>query len=208
LARLESITVEPIEISAVDALRIAHSHRLDWLKQCAALGEIWRSLADQEYTDAEGIATYQTARRALVATEGHLNGALRQDLRALVQLRKNFEIQREAVANAMIRVANTCETLTKPRPEASLADADTAVRPNPWTNLSDALQALSDAQINILAIYLQHYKHRLDLSQELGVMRFDEGGKWIDEPLDRNLAEVEPAFEVPPEINAGQRPTR
>ncbi|HUY35716.1 MAG TPA: hypothetical protein VMV69_23435 [Pirellulales bacterium] len=45
LARLEAITIEPVELSTVDALQIARAHRLDWMNQRAALVDSWRLIA-------------------------------------------------------------------------------------------------------------------------------------------------------------------
>jgi hypothetical protein len=205
LARLEAITLEPVELSMVDALKIFLSHRTDWLKRCAALDETRRLLADGH--DAENaLAEYQAARRALIAYEDRMNAELRQDLRALAQLRKNFEIQREGVGIQLTRVVRTCELINEPQPKAHPEQSVVTLgRPDLARNLASALQALAETQDNLLSVYLQYYKYRIRLSQDLGVMRFDERGMWIDEPLDPNLATVEPAYVVPPEILAFPR---
>jgi hypothetical protein len=199
LARLHVITLRPFEISRDDALKIAHSHRADWLKKCAALAELRRSLAGGK--EADGVAAYREARRALIAYEDEMNGELRQDLRLLATLRENFEIQREAASFALKRVADTCELINEPQPKAHPGQSvDTAGTPGVATRIVSAVQGLADAQNNLVSVYLAYHKNRIEFYQDLGVMRFDERGMWIDEPLEPIVAAAE-AYLVPPDID-------
>jgi hypothetical protein len=53
-----------------------------------------------------------------------------------------------------------------------------------------------------MSVWLNYLAERMRLYRELGVMRLDDRGMWIDEPLEDALAGVakaEPLPEVPPE---------
>ncbi|HEV3002871.1 MAG TPA: hypothetical protein VGX78_00350, partial [Pirellulales bacterium] len=224
LARLESVTIEPVELSSVDALQIARAHRLDWMNQRAALVDAWRLIAFNanalrsnvtitvngqvgtvgnnplSFQQATGelsaglkfdapitrvlernnyrqaLIQYQQARRSLIQFEDLTNATLRQDMRSLVQLEVNLEIQREAVVIAVRRVDNTREALNEPPPAAQPGQAVTTLGPTLAENLLSALQALSDAQNNFMSVYLQYYNNRIQLFQDLGIMRLDERG--------------------------------
>jgi hypothetical protein len=131
---------------------------------------------------------------------------LRQDLRVLVQLGKNFEIQRQATAISLRRLAGIFEVEDGMIREP-LRWGPPTVQPR-TEPLWSALTAVCNAQNNLLAVYLQYQKRRFELFQDLGLTRFDERGMWIDEALGRNLAADEPAFSVPPEIRARARSKR
>jgi hypothetical protein len=63
-----------------------------------------------------------------------------------------------------------------------------------------ALQSLSDAQNAFMSVWLQYYSNRLETYVDLGIMRLDDRGVWIDEPLDQNLAALEEMYPLPPEL--------
>jgi hypothetical protein len=62
------------------------------------------------------------------------------------------------------------------------------------------LQSLSDAQNAFMSVWLQYYSNRQALYIDLGIMRLDDRGIWIDEPLDANLAALEEMYPLPPEL--------
>jgi len=248
-ARLESVTLEPMELSTVDALQIARVHRLDWMNARASLVDQWRLIAFNanalrsnmtvtingnmgtlgnnplRFESATGNFTaglrfdapitrlternnyrqaliqYQQQRRALIQFEDSINIGLRQDLRILAQLELNLEIQRSAVAIAIRRVDNTREVLNQPPAivPAGQAAASTFA-PTSAINMVSALTALSDSQNNFMSAWLQYYSNRLETYVDLGIMRLDDRGVWIDEPLDRNLAALEEMYPLPPEL--------
>lgn len=248
LARLESVTLQPMELSTVDALQIARVHRLDWMNARASLVDQWRLIAFNanalrsnltvtingdmgtlgnnplRFESATGNFTaglrfdapitrlaernnyrqaliqYQQQRRALIQFEDATNLGLRQDLRVLKQLEVNLEIQRRAVAIAIRRVDNAREVLNQPPAAVQPGQAASTFGPTAATNLLSALQALSDSQNNFMSVWLQYYSNRLETYVDLGIMRLDDRGMWIDEPLDKNLAALEEMYPLPPEL--------
>jgi hypothetical protein len=248
LARLESVTLEPLELSTIDALQIARVHRLDWMNARASLVDQWRLIAFNanalrsnltvtingnmstlgnnplRFESATGNFTaglrfdapitrllernnyrqaliqYQQQRRALIQFEDLQNQGLRQDLRILKQLEINLEIQRRAVAIAIRRVDQTREALSQPPAPVQPGQPASTLGPTSAQNLLSALQALSDSQNNFMSVWLQYYANRLETYIDLGIMRLDDRGMWIDEPLDKNLAELDAMYPLPPEL--------
>jgi hypothetical protein len=131
---------------------------------------------------------YQQSRRQLIQFEDGVNLTLRQLLRNLEQLRANLEIQRRALNIALDRVDQTREELNRPVPPP-LPGQTVAFSPTATNNLT-ALSDLRNTQNNFLSVYLNYYASRMVLMRELGLMRLDENGLWIDEPLELALAAV------------------
>jgi len=248
LARLESITLEPMELSTVDALQIARVHRLDWMNARASLVDQWRLIAFNanalrsnmtvtingdmstignnplRFESATGNLTaglrfdapitrlaernnyrqaliqYQQTRRGLIQFEDTTNQGLRQDMRVLKQLEINMEIQRRAVSIAVRRVDQSREVLNQPPGPVAPGQPPSALGPTAATSLLSALQALSDSQNAFMSVWLQYYSNRLETYVDLGIMRLDDRGVWIDEPLDQNLAALEEMYPLPPEL--------
>lgn len=248
VARLESVTLEPLELSTVDALQIARVHRLDWMNARASLVDQWRlilfnanalrsnltvtmngnmgttgnnPLRFQAATgnltaglrfDApitrllernnyrQALIQYQQQRRALIQFEDQQNQNLRQDMRILKQLEINLEIQRRAVAIAIRRVDQTREALNQPPAPVLAGQPAAALGPTSAQNLLSALQALSDSQNNFMSVWLQYYANRMETYIDLGIMRLDDRGMWIDESLDENLAQLDAMYPLPPEL--------
>jgi hypothetical protein len=143
---------------------------------------------------------YQQSRRQLIQFEDGVHQSLRQTLRNLDQLKTNLEIQRRAVAIAINRVEQTREDLERPVPPP-LPGQRVEYSPTAL-NLLSALSDLRNAQNNFLSVWLNYYAGRMILMRDLGLMRIDENGMWIDEPLDLALAVAMQysCEEFPPEV--------
>lgn len=135
---------------------------------------------------------YQQSRRQLIQYEDGVYLTLRSTLRNLGQLRQNLEIQRLAVKIAIDRVEQTRLTLIKPVPPPlpGAPPGQGGFGPTAALNLLTALSDLRNTQNNFLSVWLNYYAGRIVLMRELGLMRIDENGMWIDEPLDLALASV------------------
>jgi outer membrane protein TolC len=252
-ARLETITVAPVELDPGTALDIARAARLDWMNNRAALVDSWRLIEfnanalqsdltllvngdistlggnnpvkfrDETATLRAGLEfdgpftrlvernsfrqqliEYQQDRRQLIQFEDGLSQTMRQALRSLEELRVNLEIQRRAVAIAIRRVDQTREALNRPVPPTAPGQAPQALGPTAAQNLLFALSDLRNTQNNLMSVWLNHLSARMSLYREMGIMRVDDQGLWIDEPLPRAIREVaKMADKLPPEIPAG-----
>lgn len=146
------------------------------------------------------LITYQQNRRQLIQFQDQVNQTLRQDLRSLQQLEANLALQRSAVGIALRRVDQTREELSAPTAAAEPGQAANALGPTAAQNLISALTALSDSQNNFMSVWLNHYATRMSLLRDMGVMRIDDQGRWVDLPLDQLLAEATQPCEIPPEV--------
>ena len=145
---------------------------------------------------------YQRDRRQLIQYEDSVNLALRRNLRLLEELQQNLEIQRRAVVIAVRRVDQTRETLNKPPEMVEPGKTAAQLGPTAAQNLLTALSDLRNSQNNFMSVWLNYYARRMVLMRDLGVMKLDENGRWIDEPLEEALGntETEEALPLPPAV--------
>lgn len=238
-ARLETISIEPVELDSEVALDIARCARLDWMNNRATLVDTWRLITfnanalksnltvsfsgemgdlttnfrqapsfnpsngvlnasirfDPPFTRLlernnyrQQLINYQQDRRTLIQFEDNVNQTLRQDLRTLRQLQTNLEIQRRAVAIAVRRVDKTLEDLNQPPEPVAPGQPAAQLSPTAALNLLTAISDLRNAQNNFMSVWLNYYSERAQFVRDLGVMKIDERGMWVDEPLDATLA--------------------
>lgn len=231
-ARLEAITVEPIELECDNALQIALANRLDFMNGRAALVDRWRLIQvnadtlqsvvnitaggdirtarnnpvsfraptgslrlglefDAPFTRLlernayrESLIEYQRSRRSLIQSRDALHLGLRALLRQIEQLRQNLEIQRGAVTIAIRRVDQTQRLLNPPR-HAPQPGARPPINPTMAINLLSAQSSLRVTQNSFLSVWLNYYAARMRLYRELGVLKLDPEGLWIEHPIGR-----------------------
>jgi hypothetical protein len=243
-ARLESISIESIELSPAEALEIARSNRLDWMNNRAALVDTWRliefngnrlesnldvvlsgemgTVGDnsvkfqaRDTTVSAGLRFdtpfnrrverndfrqqlifYQQARRQMIQYEDGVNRGLRTLLRELEQLRVNLEIQRRAVAISIRRVDQT--------PPAQPGQPVVQFGPTAALNLLTALSDLRSSQNNFMSVWLNYHAGRMRLLRDLGIIRIDDEGLWIEESVQDalNAAMAGVPVEMPPDVPA------
>ena len=143
---------------------------------------------------------YQQSRRQLIQYEDGVYRGLRSLLRDLDQLELNLEIQRRAVAISIRRVDQTRENLNRPTPSALPGQPQAQFGPTAALNLLTALSDLRNSQNNFMSVWLNYYAARMRLFQNLGIMRIDTNGLWIEESLQdavRASAEDNP---LPPSV--------
>lgn len=230
-ARLESITVDAVQLDADTAFQIALANRLDIMNSRASLVDSWRLIAfnanalqsgvnvvldgnvltarnnplsfdartstvraglqfDAPFTRLlernnyrQALIDYQQDRRSFIQNLDSVHRDMRQLVRRLEELRVNLEIQRRAVAISIRRVDLTQEELNKPVPPPAPGQAAAQLGPTAALNLLTALSDLRNTQNNFMSVWLNYYATRMQLMRELGLMRLDAQGRWIDTPL-------------------------
>lgn len=154
----------------------------------------------------QALIEYQQARRAYMAFRDRLALNLRNRVRQVELNQLNFEIRRAAVLLAISQVELTRLRLDEPpQPGETTALNNTTAR-----DLIDALNNLASAQNDFLSVWVNFEVQRLGLDFELGTMRLDERGVWIDPgpieyPAKASPGEVvaeDPEAELPPEVSA------
>ncbi len=127
----------------------------------------------------EALIRYQRARRAYYAYEDRISQNLRSTLRAMRQAQLDFELRRAGVLVAVSQVDITRERLTQP-PKPGAAAQATTFGATTARDLVQAYQGLLNAQDNFLLAWVEYEANRLNLDFELGTMRLDTSGMWID----------------------------
>ena len=126
----------------------------------------------------EALINYQQARRSYYAYEDLVNQNLRATLRVMSQDQLDFEIQRMAVHIAADRVNQAWLALNEPPRPGEQGSSN--LGPTAARDLVDALSGLLDTQDTILNIWVENESRRMTLDLNLGTMRLDDRGMWVD----------------------------
>lgn len=258
-ARLDTVTLTPVDLDSDEAFRTAAENRLDWMNARAALVDSWRQIeitanalksdldivleGDVSTTDnnpfrfrgttgrlrvgfrfdapltrliernqyREALIRYQRARRAYYTFEDRISQNVRLLLRTMRQAQLDFELRRAGVLVAVSQVDITRERLTQP-PRPGAAAQTTTFGATTVRDLVQAYQGLLNAQDNFLLAWVDYEANRLNLDFELGTMRLDETGMWVDPgPIERgygrtNDSSSNDASQQSPELIAPPEP--
>ncbi len=142
----------------------------------------------------EAIVNYQRARRDYMLFEDRISQSLRNSLRIVRLSQFNFELRRSAVQIAIAQVDLARLHLEEPpKPGAVAQYGATTAR-----DLVSALGDLLDAQNDFLSLQVGYDVLRMVLDFELGTMRTDRDGLWVDPgPITRaNLAANAPSWKL------------
>jgi hypothetical protein len=148
----------------------------------------------------QSLIQYQRDRRQLIQFEDGVLQTMRVLLRQFEQLRTNMEIQRRAAVIAIRRVDQTQEDLMRPPAPAQPGQQPSQLGPTAALNLLTALSDLRNTQNNFMSVWLNYHATRMRLMRELGIIRLDERGLWIDEPLEAALRAAEEELPLPPPV--------
>lgn len=119
---------------------------------------------------------YQQARRNFMVTEDTIHRGLRATLRSVDLNQVNFELRRAAVQIAINQVDLARLRLNEPPKPGVAAEfgATTAL------NLVNSLSDLLNVQNDFLSVWVNYEALRIGLDFQLGTMRLDGRGLWID----------------------------
>jgi hypothetical protein len=121
-------------------------------------------------TYRQSLIEYQQAKRSYYQFVDNLSRGLRLVLRTLDTNLVNFEFQRFAVSVAAEQNDLNTELLSRPGDSGPTAARDAV----------SALTDLLNAQNDFLSIWINYEVNRRQLDLDLGTMRVDEEGIWID----------------------------
>ena len=124
----------------------------------------------------ESLINYQQARRQYYSYEDRVSRSLRFILRTINRYQLDFELRRAAVHVAISQVDVVQLRLQRPpKPgEANIFGATTA------RDLVQALTNLLSSQNAFLSAWVDYEVQRMNLDFDLGTMRLDSRGEWID----------------------------
>ena len=130
----------------------------------------------------QALITYQRDRRNFIQSHDALHLGLRGLLRQIEQLRLDLEIQRRAVTIAIRRVDMTRAAFYAPVRPPQPGQRPAQFGPTAATDLLTALAALRNTQNSFMGVWLNYYAAGMRLARELGIMKLDADGRWIEHP--------------------------
>lgn len=157
----------------------------------------------------EALINYQSVRRGYVQFEDGVKQTLRLELRTLDQARENLEFQRQSLVIALRAFDNTRLRLRQPpAPTVPGEVAQVQFGPTVARDLLGALSDLLNAQNNFMSVWLQYETTRMQLYRDLGILRLDENGLWVEGPIEPYIEAVKylPEFGIPPMVPPGPFP--
>ncbi len=124
----------------------------------------------------EALINYQQARRQYYAYEDRVSQSLRNTLRTIERYQLDFELRRAGIHVAISQVDVMQLRLQKPPKlgDPNIFGATTA------RDLVQALTGLLSSQNEFLDAWVDYEAQRMNLDFDLGTMRLDAQGNWID----------------------------
>lgn len=138
----------------------------------------------------ESLIEYDRSRRSYIQYVDNVALRIRARLRALRRLEENLEIQRVALVIAIRRVDRTLEDLNRPFNPPVPGQLPDQLGPTLSQNLLQALSDFRNTQDNFMSVWLNHKDQCMELLYDLGLIRFDENGIWIEESAQEALAHM------------------
>lgn len=150
------------------------------------------------------VITYQQARRAYMLLEDQVKYDVRTSWRQLKMNRQNFELTRKSLRQAALQFDINVANNLNPKQNVA-GQAGTTNLGQTGINLINALNALLQAQNNLILIWASYERNRINIYRDMDIMQIDERGLWID-PVYQNLGSGDssslqngPAHDIPPE---------
>jgi len=160
----------------------------------------------------QSLIEYQQQRRSLIEFRDQIRAGLRARLRQIKLDQINLELRRTAVDVAIRQVDQARLKMNEPpKPAANPADPPAAASPTTARDTVDSLQRLLDTQNNLLNVWVDYLLQRMLLDFDMGTMRLDERGMWVDpgaiSPNSfRGFDVIPESAEIPPEVELPELP--
>ncbi len=132
----------------------------------------------------ESMVNFQRNRRGLIRSRDALHQGLRQLARDIDRLQLLLEIQRQAIVIGLRQLDVNRETLYAPVPPPQPGQLPLSFGGNTTRNIIDGLRSLLSAQNQFMNTWFSYYAARMRLARELGIMKLDANGRWIEESSD------------------------
>lgn len=124
----------------------------------------------------ETLIEYQRSRRDYMLFEDRVSQSIRNTLRIVELSQVNFEVRRAAVQGAIAQV-DLARLRISPPPKLG---REARSSPTAARDLVSALSDLQDAQNDFLKVWVNYEVLRMLVDFELGTMRLNEAGLWVD----------------------------
>ena len=150
------------------------------------------------------VINFQQARRAYMLLEDQVKYDIRTSWRQLKLNRQNFELTRKNLRQAALQYDINVANNLNPKQNVA-GQAGTTNLGQTGINLINAVNALLGAQNNLIQIWVNYERNRINIYRDMDIMQIDERGLWID-PVYQNLGgsgsssyQNGPANDIPPE---------
>lgn len=128
----------------------------------------------------QSLIDYQRVRRSYILFEDSVNQGLRATLRRVNLFQEEIELRRMAMRIA-IRQMDFNQARLKEPPRVGAAGG---AQGDPVRDLLGSFDDFLQTQNGVMNTYLSYQQLRMVLYRDLGIIRFDDQGMWIDEPLE------------------------
>ncbi len=155
----------------------------------------------------ESLVNFQRSRRGLIRSRDALNQGLRQLVRDIDRLQLLLEIQRQAVAIGIRQLDVNREQLNAPVRPGRPGEIPAGLSVNTTRNLMDGLKSLLESQNKFMNTWFRYYAARMRLARELGIMKLDQHGRWIEQPAGNNDDSDDSDDDAAAAFRNGWRPT-
>jgi len=159
----------------------------------------------------ESLVNFQRSRRGLIRSRDALHQGLRQLVRDIDRLQLLLEIQRQAVAIGIRQLDMNRERLYAPVPPTQPGQPPPSFGGNTTRNLIDGLRSLLSSQNQFMNTWFSYYAARMRLARELGIMKLDQHGRWIEQSTDDGDDDDDGAAAFPkgwrPTVSVSRSPT-
>jgi len=142
---------------------------------------------------------YQRARRSYMLAEDRVKQEVREAWRQLFVLRQNLETSRRAIRMAALQYDSAVEQSNAPVAPGASSSRGSGVS---GTNLQRALSTLLSNQNQLIQIWTNYERNRLNIYRDMGIMEIGEDGMWSD-PFYRSLIHVETNEALGPDADLG-----
>ena len=137
---------------------------------------------------------YQNARRNYCTYVDGVQAELRNIVRDVERSRIDFEIRRNQVLVDTVRVDIMQLQMERPPRRGGQIDTNTA------RDLIDAFNGLLRSQNDFLSTWIRYQTQRMLLDQNMGTMKLDDQGRWIDPGEVGSASASSPSSELAPTI--------
>jgi outer membrane protein TolC len=126
------------------------------------------------------LISYQRARRALMEAEDTIVNQVRQEVRQLQVLAKNFKIQQQNVELSFLQVESSLETFRAPLPPGQQGNS-AANAASLTQQVTNAYNSVLQAQGQLVNTWVSYITARQQLFIDTELMQIDPRGVWLDE---------------------------
>lgn len=156
----------------------------------------------------EALIAYQRSRRTYMQLEDQVKFDVRAAWRQLRVLRRNFETARQNLRYSQMQVDQTIETLNAVTESTNV----TGGAGLSGLNVLNAYQRILASQNELIQIWVDYERNRINIHRDMDIMEVDESGLWVDPVYQTALPVALPqdpaAHDIPPQPSAEHRRAR